>query len=83
MTAELLILAGDFNIHVSVPSDNDAVRFLDLLSSMGLQQHIDFPSHVSGNTLLINRSSDSCLIRDVQPDTYFSDHCSVLFLIKT
>ena len=85
MTTEPLIMAGDFNIHVNVPSDNDAIRFLDLLSSMGLQQHIDFPTHVSGNILdlLITRSSDSRLIRDVQPDSYFSDHCSVLFLINT
>lgn len=48
---ELLIMAGDFNIHLNVPSDNDAVCFLDLLSSIGLQQHIDFPTCVSGNTL--------------------------------
>ena len=85
MTTEPLIMAGDFNIHVNVPSDNDAVRFLDLLSSMGLQQHNDFSTHVSGNTLdlLITRSSDSRLIRDVQPDTYFSDHCLVLFSINS
>ena len=52
MTTELLTMAGDFNIHVNVPSDNDAVRFLDILfSSMGLQQRIDFPTHVAGNTL--------------------------------
>lgn len=44
-------MAGDFNIHLNVPLDNDAVCFLDLLSSMGLQQHIDFPTRVSGNTL--------------------------------
>ena len=85
MSTEPLIMAGDFNIHVNVPSDNDTVRFLDLLSSMGLQQHIDFPTHVSGNTLdlLITRSSDFRLIRDVQPDAYFSDHYSVLFSINT
>ena len=28
---------------------------------------------------LITRILDSSLIQDVQPDTYFSDHCSVLF----
>ena len=33
--------------------------------------------------LLISRSSDSRLIGDVQPDAYFSDHCSVLFSINT
>ena len=85
MSTEPLIMAGDFNIHVNVPSDNDTVRFLDLLSSMGLQQHIDFPTHVSGNTLglLITRSLDSRLIRDDHPDAYFSDHCSVLFSMNT
>ena len=41
MTTELLVLAGDFNIHVNVKSDNYVARFLDLLSSMGLQQRID------------------------------------------
>lgn len=51
-------MAGDFNIHVNVQSDNDAVRFLDLLSSIGLQQYVDFPTHISGNTLdlLITRT---------------------------
>ena len=40
---------------------------------------------MSGKTLdlSITRSSDSRLIRDVQPDAYFSDHCSVLFSINT
>ena len=85
MSTEPLIMAGDFIIHVNVPSDNDTVRFLDLLSSIGLQQHIDFSTHVSGNTLdlLITRPSDSRLIRGVQPDAYFSDHCSMLFSINT
>ena len=58
MTTEPLVLAGDFYIHVYVKSDNNAARFLDLLSSMGLHQHIDFPTHISGNTLdlLISRN---------------------------
>ena len=33
MTAEPLVLAGDFNIHVNIMTDNDAAQFLDLLSS--------------------------------------------------
>ena len=52
---------------------------------MGLRQHIDFLTHVSGNTLdlLITRFLDSGFIRDIQPDAFFSDHCSVLFSINT
>ena len=58
--------------------------FLDLLSSMGLHQHIDFPTHTSGNTLdlLISRTLNSDLIQDVRPGTYFSDHCLALFTIN-
>ncbi|XP_068757440.1 uncharacterized protein [Montipora capricornis] len=75
MTAEPLVLAGDFNIHVNIMTDNDTAQFLDLLSSMGLH---------SGNTLdlLISRTLNSDLIQDVRPGTYFSDHCSALFTIN-
>ena len=84
MTAEPLVLAGDFNINVNSMTDNDAAQFLDLLSSMGLNQHIDFPTHTSGNTLdlLISRTLNSNLIQDVRPGTYFSDHCLALFTIN-
>lgn len=84
MTTEPLVLAGDFNIHVNIKTDNDAAHFLDLLSSMGLHQHIDFPTHISGNTLdlLISRTLISDLIQDVRPGSYFSDHCSALFTMN-
>ena len=48
-------------------TDSYAAQFLYLLSSMGLHQHIDFPTHTSGNTLdlLISRTLNSNLIQDV------------------
>ena len=84
MTAEPLVLPGDFNIHVNIMTDNNAAQFLDLLSSMGLHQHIAFLTHTSGNTLdlLISRTLNSNLIQDVRPGTYFSDHCLTLFTIN-
>lgn len=84
MTTEPLVLAGDFNIHVYIKSDNDVARFLDLLSSKGLQQHIDFPTHISGNTLdlLISRTLDSSIIQDVRPGNYLSDHCFTFLAIN-
>ena len=65
-------------------ADNDAAHFLDLLSSMGLDQHIDFPSHTSGNTLdlLISRTLNSNLIQDVRTGTYISDHYLALSIIN-
>ena len=64
--------------------DNDGSHFLDLLSSMDLQQHVVFPTHISGNTLdlLITRTLDSNIIKEIQPYIFFSDHCSVLFSIN-
>jgi len=44
MSSELL-LTGDFNIHVDDPLDTDCVRFLGLLESIGLQLHVDVPTH--------------------------------------
>ena len=44
MSSELLLITGDFNIHVDDPLDTDCVRFLGLLESMGLQQHVDVPT---------------------------------------
>ena len=57
---EPLILLGDFNIHVDVPTDMDTIQFRDLLDSMGLQQHLKRPTHIHGHTLdlLITRQSD-------------------------
>ena len=85
MTIEApLLIAGDFNIHVNKQLDNDCDSFLDILSSMNLQQHINFPTHISGNTLdlLVIRTLDSDIIKEIQPDIYFSDHCSILFSIN-
>ena len=42
-SSELLLITGDFNIHVD-PRGTECVRFLGLLESTGLQRHVDVPS---------------------------------------
>ena len=51
---------------------------------MGLHQHIDLPTHTSGNTLdlLTSRTLNSNLIQDVRPGIYFSDNCLALFTVN-
>ena len=80
MSSEPLLITGDFNIHVNVPNDSDAARFLELLTSMGLEQHVDKPTHISGHTLdlIITRCSDSLLSAKPIADYLFSDHITVL-----
>ena len=41
-----MLVLGDFNIHVDVPNDIDAVKFLDLLESLGLKQHVTEATHI-------------------------------------
>ena len=80
MSPEPLLITGDFNIHVDVPNDKGAARFLELLTSMGLEQHVDKPTHFSGHTLdlIITRCSDSLLFAKPIADYLFSDHTTVL-----
>ena len=46
-----MLALGDFNIHVDVPNDIDAVKFLDLLESLGREQHVTEATHIFGHTL--------------------------------
>ena len=45
MSSDPLLIAGDFNIYVDVPENPDGVCFLELLESVGLQQHVAPPTH--------------------------------------
>ena len=70
-----LLITGDFNLHVENPDNNDR-KFLKLLKSRGLVQHIKTPTHEKGGILdlIITRASDS-LVENVRVDKeFFSDH---------
>ena len=61
LSPEPLVIAGDMNIHVDDPDDSDAIKFLDLLDTYGLTQHVNTPTHRLGHTLdlIITRVSDA------------------------
>ena len=61
MSSELLLITGDFNIHIR-PLDTDCVRFLGLLESMGLQQHVDVLTHKPQATILLLSHEPSGMI---------------------
>ncbi len=79
-----LVLIGDFNFHMNKPSKTEVAQFSDILCSYDLEQHIDFPTHISGNILdLIITRSDEGLIRLCSPDHRFgSDHHIVRCLLQ-
>ena len=60
LSPEPVLITGDFNIRVDISDDPNTKRFLMLLESMGLQQHINQPTHEMGHTLdlVITRQSE-------------------------
>ena len=61
-------------------NDTDAAKFLDLLESMGMTQHVNAPTHRAGHTLdlMITREFDCMIHSEPSSDIFYSDHCMVL-----
>ncbi|XP_068677123.1 uncharacterized protein [Montipora foliosa] len=80
MCNELLLICGDINIHMDVPSDADTIRLKDLLNSMGLVQHVKRPTHIHGHTLdlIITRQADGIADAEPLPERDFSDHATLI-----
>ena len=80
LSKELILIAGDFNIHVDDTRNVDAVTFLYVLEYFGLQQHVKQPTHVLGHTLdlIISRYSDNLLKAPPVTDFFVSDHTSLV-----
>ena len=75
-----LLITGDFNFHVNKSTDREALRFIDIIDSADLHQHVDKPTHKSGNTLdlILTRSTDH-FVSDIATTHYLpSDHAAVL-----
>ena len=55
-----LLITGGFNIRVDDKDDVDSLRFLELIESMGLEQHVHTATHENGHILdlVITRQSD-------------------------
>ena len=75
-----VLITGDFNVHVDNPSNDDALKFLDLLESLGLEQHVHEATHTHGHTLdlVITRIGDYILQETPKPDFCISDHFSII-----
>ena len=74
---EPLVITGDFNIHVDIPSES--IQFSELLLSLSLIQHVNQPTHEKGHILdlIITRSADNIILSDPAPVHLFSDHFSI------
>ena len=78
-----VIILGDFNLHVNVPSNPSISRFYDILDSFSLNQLVQGPTHKLGNTLdLVLVNASDILIKDLRVDfNNRSDHAYVFFKV--
>ena len=73
-----LIILGDFNLHLDIPSHHTGT-FTDILMSFGLLQHVNFPTHIHGHwlDLCITRSA-SQILSSIFPSDGLSEHLTVI-----
>ena len=71
-----LVLLGDFNVAVQDLNNPDSLAFYETMEALGLQQHIDKPTHQQGNTLdhIYTESLDQLGILHIFIGSYISDH---------
>lgn len=83
-STEHILITGDFNLHVDVPSDSDALKFLDLLQCFGMKHFVNAPTYEAGHTLdLIIACSDESLLVDSPVVSHFiSDHAFSYFTMN-
>ena len=71
---------GDLNIHVDEENSNGPRKFLELLKSYDLSQHVHVPTHRAGHTLDLVISSENLGVANVSTEWCISpDHYDVLF----
>ena len=74
-----LLIVGDFNLHVDDVDNFQAKRFMDILESYNLRQHVTEVTHIGGHTLdlVITKSNDAFLSGVSTFDPVISDHSAV------
>ena len=79
-----IIILGDFNLHVNDVFNPEVIQFHSILSSFGLNQLVDQPTHIAGNTLdLVITNQFESKIKDIKVDNVSSsDHASIFFKVS-
>jgi len=78
-----LIINGDFNLHIQENSST-IYEFNNALTVMGLVQHVNFSTHVAGNSLdlVLTEAGNRVDVLSCEPGNFVSDHCSVKIVTK-
>ena len=73
-----IIIVGDFNIHIDVPS-GDGFKFLSLIEALNLDQLVTAPTHLHGHTfdLVLSHGDQNC-DGGIRVGEYISNHALVI-----
>ena len=75
-----LIITGDFNIHVNDLDNPRTSKFMDILDTFNLVQHIHEPTHELGNTLDLIITRKTSRMTEFHVDSQLSsDHNNIIF----
>ena len=79
-----VVIAGDFNLHIDNDEDPVAQLFINMMDAMGLDCHVDFPTHENGHSLdliFTEMLSETKIIRCTL-GAFMSDHCTIECLLS-
>ena len=78
--SQYLVMVGDFNVHVDDMEKRETQLLTEMLDTIGLQQHVQGPTHVKGHTLdlLISRKSQNIVLETTVLTGIPSDHHAII-----
>ena len=70
-----LLVVGDLNFHLDKKAESTTQKFTDMLGMLGIEKHVNKPTHMSGHTLdvIMCRETDN-LVQEVQGGDMITDH---------
>ena len=79
MLHDNLLILGDFNLHINDLDNPNTDIFLDTVTAIGLNQHVNFTTHQLGNILDLVMSEELSQFQTLscKPGVYLSDHCMI------
>ena len=84
ITNNNIVIAGDFYLHIDNDEDPEAQLFIDMMAALGLDCHVDFPTHKNGHSLdlVFTEMLSEMKIIKCNPGTFWSDHCTIECLLS-
>ncbi|MGL5674454.1 MAG: reverse transcriptase family protein, partial [Plesiomonas shigelloides] len=76
LAVDKVLIVGDFNIHVDNEKDALGLALTDILSSIGVRQHVSGPTHCRNHTLdlILSHGIDIDAVEILQQSDDVSDH---------